>query len=312
MSTSLYWLQLGGCGGDSMSLLNADSPGIVDLLTLLDIEVVWHPSLSNGSALEHRELVDQLASGERTLDVLCLEGSIIRGPGGTGMYDAIDNKPKKDLMAALAKQARFVIAVGTCASFGGIGADGETEATGAQFFKWEKGGFLGTAFTARSGLPVVNLPGCPCHCDVLAGTLTALVSGRPLPLNQHNSPLEWYGMLVHQGCTRSEYHEYRVEERAFGERGCLFFHLGCHGPLAFGPCNKVLWNRRSSKTRVGVPCIGCTRPDFPQAYPFYKTPSIEDIPLQLPEGVDRAHYLAYKGMAAAAAPERLKNRKTRV
>ncbi len=295
-----------------MSLLNAESPGIVELLTLLDVEVLWHPSLSSGSADEHRELIDQLASGERTLDVLCLEGSIIRGPGGTGMYDAIDNKPKKDLVSALAKQARFVIALGTCASFGGIGAEGETEAIGAQFLKWEKGGFLGTAFTAGSGLPVVNLPGCPCHCDVLAGTLTALVSGRPLPLDQHNSPLEWYGMLVHQGCTRTEYHEYRVEEREFGETGCLFFHLGCHGPLAFGPCNKVLWSRRSSKTRVGVPCVGCTRPDFPQAYPFYKTPSIEDIPLLLPEGVDRAHYLAYKGMAAAAAPERLKDRKTRV
>jgi len=312
MSTSLYWLQLGGCGGDSMSLLNAESPGIVELLALLDVEVLWHPSLSSGSAAEHRELIDQLASGERTLDVLCLEGSILRGPGGTGMYDTIGNKPKKDLMAGLAKRARYVIALGTCASFGGIGADGETEATGAQFLKGEKGGFLGAAFTAGSGLPVINLPGCPCHCEVLAGTLAALVSGRPLPLDQNNSPLEWYGMLVHQGCTRNEYHEYRVEEREFGETGCLFFHLGCHGPLAFGPCNKALWNRRSSKTRVGVPCVGCTRPDFPQAYPFYKTPSIEDIPLQLPEGVDRAHYLAYKGMAAAAAPERLKDRKTSV
>ncbi|NOY14248.1 MAG: NADH:ubiquinone oxidoreductase, partial [Deltaproteobacteria bacterium] len=79
--------------------------------------------------------------------------------------------------------------------------------------------------------------------------------------------------------------------------------------LTSGPCNKLLWNRRSSKTNVGVPCVGCTDPGFPQPYPFFATPNIADVPLELPAGVDRAHYLAYKGMAAAAAPARLKKRK---
>jgi hydrogenase small subunit len=86
--------------------------------------------------------------------------------------------------------------------------------------------------------------------------------------------------------------------------------MGCHGPLVTGPCNKILWNRRSSKTRVGVPCFGCTRPDFPQHYAFFETRNIEGIPIDLPDGVSRAHYMAYKGMAAAAAPKRLLKRKT--
>lgn len=312
MSTTLYWLQCGGCGGDSMSLLGLESPDLIELLRLLDIEVLWHPSLSNGSPSEHEKLTKRMLSGQQRLDILCIEGAIIRGPGATGMYDTVRGKPKKDLVAGLAKRARFVVAVGTCASFGGIGADGEVEATGTQYHKWDKGGFLGESFTTQGGLPVINLPGCPCHCDVVAGILTALISGYPIPLSQFNAPLEWYGMLVHQGCTRNEYHEYRVEENDFGEVGCLFFHMGCHGPLAYGPCNKILWNQRSSKTRVGVPCFGCTRPDFPQSYPFYETQNIEGIPVQLPDGVDRAHYLAYKGMAAAAAPKRLKERKTKI
>ena len=202
------------------------------------------------------------------------------------------------------------MAIGTCASFGGMGANSEIEATGMQFLKWEKGGFLGKKFKSKSGLPVLNLPGCPCHCDVVAGTLSALVSGIQLELSEYNTPLEWYSMMVHQGCTRNEYHEYRVEEKKFGEKGCMFFHLGCHGPLVHGPCNKLLWNKRSSKTRIGVPCFGCTRPDFPQQYPFFETRNIEDIPLELPDGISRAHYLAYKGMAAAAAPKRLITRKT--
>ena len=295
-----------------MSLFSAESPDIIELFGLIDIEVLWHPSLSNGGPSQHQRLVEALLSGEQPLDILCIEGAVIRGPGGTGMYDTFDKNPKKDLIAGLAKQAHFIVGVGTCAAFGGIGADGEVEATGLQFHKGKKNGFLGEAFRTRSGLPVINLPGCPCHCDIVAGTLTALVSGVSLPLSEYNTPLQWYGTLVHQGCVRNEYHEYRVEEEDFGEKGCLFFHLGCQGPLTHGPCNKLLWNRRSSRTYVGVPCIGCTRPDFPQPYPFFKTRNIAGIPMELPEGVDRAHYLAYKGMAAAAAPERLKKRNTRV
>jgi len=251
-------------------------------------------------------------SGEQPLDFLCIEGAIIRGPGGTGYYQTLTGRPKKDIVAGLAHRAKYILAVGTCASFGGIGADGQTEATGLQFHKHTKGGFLGEAFTTGSGSPVINLPGCPAHGEVVAGTLMALCADIPLQLSSYNTPLEWYGMLVHQGCVRNEYHEYRIEEADFGDKGCLFFYMGCRGPIAHGPCNKLLWNRRSSKTRVGVPCLGCTEPDFPQAHPFFQTPSIEDVPLVLPDGVDRAHYLAYKGMAAAAAPERLRQRKTRV
>ncbi len=312
MNRTLYWLQCGGCGGDSMALLGMDAPDLVELLGILQLELLWHPSLSNGRPASHRSLLEGLLSGEQRLDILCVEGTVIRGPGGTGMYDTYDGKPKKDLLAGLAKRAQWVVAVGTCASFGGIGADGETEATGLQFLKRTKGGFLGETFLSGGGVPVVNLPGCPCHHDVVAGTLAAVCLGKTLPLNEYNSPLEWYGMLVHQGCVRNEYHEYRVEERDFGEKGCLFFYKGCRGPVAYGPCNKLLWNRRSSKTRAGVPCLGCTEPEFPQPYPFFQTRAIADVPLDLPAGVDRAHYLAYKAMAAAAAPDRLKNRQTRV
>ncbi len=312
MSLNLFWLQSGGCGGDTMSLLSAESPDFLEALDLLDIRVLWHPSLSNSRAADIAGRLDRLVSGEESLDILCVEGAVIRGPGGTGMYDTFRSRPKKDVIAGLAKRAAYVVAVGTCASYGGIGADGAVEATGMQFSKWTKGGFLGESFAARSGNPVINLAGCPAHCEVTLGVLSEIASGQPLELDQYHRPLPWYGMLVHQGCTRNEYHEYRVEEKDFGERGCLFFYKGCHGPLVYGPCNKVLWNRRSSKTRVGVPCFGCTRPDFPQTYPFFETQNIEGVPTELPNGVKRAHYMAYKGMAAAAAPERLQARKTSI
>lgn len=310
MSTTLFWMQAGACSGDSMSLLNAEAPDLATGLRLLDVELLWHPSLSPHSLVERHRLMERLASGEQRLDVLCVEGAVIRGPGGTGMYDTFDGKPKKDIISTLAHKAGVVVAIGTCSSFGGIASEGEVEGTGLQFHKAVKGGFLGADFVAKGGLPVINLAGCPVHCDVVVGALGALVAGVVPALDALHRPLDWYGMVVHQGCTRNEYHEYRVEDKQFGERGCLFFHLGCHGPLTYGPCNKLLWGRRSSKTRVGCPCHGCTQPDFPRPHPFFKTRNIEGIPLDLPDGVKRAHYMVYKGMAAVASPERLKNRET--
>ena len=312
MTYSLYWLQAGACSGDSMSLLSAESPDLVEALGFFGIDVLWHPSLSNISAWDHENLLAAILTGKKNLDILCVEGAAIMGPDNTGMFDTVNGKPKKDLIAALAKQAKLVVAVGTCASFGGIPAAGEAAGTGLQFLRREKGGLLGADFKTKSGLPVINLPGCPSQSDVLLSTLAASLSGVDLPLNEFNSPLEWYGVLVHQGCTRNEYHEYRVEEQDFGEKGCLFFHMGCRGPLVYGPCNKILWNKRNTKTRIGVPCFGCASPDFPSRDRFFFTKNIEGVPLTLPEGVERAHYLAYKDMAAVAAPKRLTERKTKV
>lgn len=309
---SLFWMQCGGCGGDTMSFLNADSPDLIELFDTLGINLLWHPSLSTLSPAAQNDLIEELIQGEQPLDILVVEGAIIRGPASTGMFDTRNGHPKKDLVSTLAKRARHVVAAGTCAAFGGIGTDTEIKATGLQFLKKEAGGLLGKEFRSGSGMPVINLAGCPCHPEVIAGTLTALANGQAPELDEFNRPLDWYGMTVHQGCTRNEYHEYRVEEWDFAQRGCLFFHKGCHGPLADGPCNKVLWNGRSSKTRAGVPCFGCTSPNFPTPSPFFETRNIEGVPIELPKGISRAHYLVYKGMAAAAAPDRLKKRETKI
>ena len=250
---TLYWLQSGGCGGDTWSLFNSELPHLAEFFEVLNIEVLWHASISNIGVADRQLLHEAILSGKRKLDILCVEGSVIRGPSGTGMFDTLFGRPKKDLLAALAKKARYVLAVGTCSSFGGVGADGEIEATGLQFHKWDSGGFLGKKFRSGSGMPVINLPGCPCHPGVVTGAIQTVISEGALDLTPYNMPLEWYGTMVHQGCTR---------------------------------------------------------PDFPQQYPFFKTRNIEGIPIELPDGVNRAHYMAYKGIAAAAAPQRLKLRKT--
>lgn len=76
--TSLFWLQCGSCGGDTMSLLNVESPDLVDLVELVDslgIKLLWHPSLSVLSPQAQGKLIENLIEGEQALDILVVEGS---------------------------------------------------------------------------------------------------------------------------------------------------------------------------------------------------------------------------------------------
>jgi len=308
---NMYWLQAGGCSGDSMSVLNMDSPDLFSQLSTLGIDVLWHPSLSTISPLEHNTLIEDILADRVSLDIFCLEGNVVMGPDESGMFDTFRGKPKKDLIMALAAKAKNIIAVGTCASFGGFGSHfgDELGGIGLQQHHEKKGGFLGENFQTTIGNGVINLPGCPIHPKALEFVLSMISRDLPIELDKNATPKAYYHNTVHQGCTRNEHHEYRVEESIFGEEGCMFFHLGCKGPTTHASCNKYLWNDVNSKTRAGVPCFGCTDVTFPHAAPFFETANIAGTPQFLPEGVDRAYYLAYKDMAAAAAPERLKIKK---
>ena len=305
---TLFWLQSGGCSGDTLSILNMEDPDLFSQFQRLGIEVLWHPSLSNHSPVEQDQLIESIIAGETKLDLFCLEGNVVTGPDNSGLFDTFRGKAKKNIIEQLAQKADCVIAVGTCACFGGLGSNTEDEmdGIGLQYHHNDMTGYLGSDFRSANGLPVVNLPGCPIHPKALELTLNLYVQELPLELDELNRPKVYYGITVHNGCTRNVSHEFRLEDTNFGEDGCLFFNLGCKGPTTHASCNKYLWNNQSSKTRAGVPCFGCTRPDFPMLEPFFETEQIAGTPLELPEGVDRAHYLAYKDMAAEAAPIHLR------
>ncbi len=249
--------------------------------------------------------------GEQALDMLCVEGSDRPRARRHGHVRHLRGRPKKDVAprwrAARSRGGRRHLRL-----LRRRGRRAEIEATGLQFHKRKPGGFLGEEFRSRAGLPVINLPGCPAHPEVVAETLAALVQGVPLALDALQTPAEWYGLTVHQGCTRNEYHEYRVEERDFGESGCLFFHLGCRGPLVHG-------RRATSSSGTAAPArpasacraSACTEPDFPQPAPVLRDRGTWwACRWTCSTGSTAPHYLAYKGMAAAAAPLRLSTRET--
>jgi Ni,Fe-hydrogenase I small subunit len=70
MRPNLYWLQCGGCGGDTMSMLSADSPNIAEATISIGIDVLFHPSFSALTPARHLRLLDDLTGGTLRLDFL--------------------------------------------------------------------------------------------------------------------------------------------------------------------------------------------------------------------------------------------------
>ncbi|ABD10459.1 hydrogenase [Frankia sp. B2] len=313
--SSVLWFQGGACSGNTMSFLNADEPNVVDLITDFGLELLWHPSLGLENGAQARELFTDCARGERPVDIFVFEGSVIRGPNGTGGFDVFAERPMQDWVRELAARAQVVVAIGDCACWGGIPATAPnpTDSTGLQFHKRERGGFLGPDFRSRSGLPVVNIPGCPAHPDWITQIIVALATGRAadIALDELHRPRTFFTTFTQTGCTRAEYFEYKQSTLAFGDgtrKGCLFYEFGCRGPMTHSPCNRILWNRQSSKTRAGMPCIGCTEPEFPffdlAPGTIFRTRKVGGlIPREVPAGSGHLGYLAHAAAARIVAPQ---------
>ena len=308
---NVLWLQGGACSGNTMSFLNAEEPSVCDLVTDFGINVLWHPSLGLELGDNLQRLLHNCLSGETPLDILVFEGSIINAPNGTGEWNRFADRPMKDWVQALAGVAKFVVAVGDCATWGGIPATAPnpTQSEGLQFLKRKAGGLLGIEYKSQAGFPVINIPGCPAHPDWITQILVAIATGRldDITLDEFNRPQTFFKSFTQTGCTRNIHFAYKASSDEFSQRtGCLFYDLGCRGPMTHSSCNRILWNRVSSKTRAGMPCLGCTEPEFPfhdlAPGTVFKTQTIMGVPKELPTGVNKKDYALLTVVAKDAMP----------
>ncbi len=310
---NLLWLQSGGCGGCSLSLLGAESPDLLTALEAAGIRLLWHPSLSEASGTALRELLQDIVDGGTRLDLLCLEGAVLRGPHGSGHFHRLagSGRPMQEWIDRLARRAGHVLAVGSCAAFGGIVTAGGNpgEACGLQYQGAERGGLLGEAFRARGGLPVINVAGCPTHPNWVTETLAQLGAGRLRgeDLDALARPRSYTDQLVHHGCPRNEYYEFKASAERPSQLGCLMEHLGCLGTQSHADCNTRPWNGEGSCLRGGYACINCTAPGFEEpGHPFAETPKIAGIPVGLPTDMPKAWFVALASLSKAATPRRLR------
>ncbi len=313
MTLNVLWLQAGGCGGCSMSLLGADTVDFPAWLRGNGIDLLWHPALSMAQERDLPDLMQDCLLGRVRLDALCIEGALLRGPHGSGRFHVLAGTdiPMIKWVADLAGVAQHVVAVGSCAAWGGISASGAnaTDACGLQHEDQRPGGLLGPHFRSRTGLPVINVAGCPTHPGWVADSLMALAAGwiRPDDLDALGRPRFYADQLVHHGCTRNEYYEYKASAAKPSDLGCTMENMGCKGTQAHADCNTRLWNGDGSCTRAGYACISCTEPGFQSpGHPFHLTPKLAGIPIGLPIDMPKAWFVALTSLSKSATPKRVK------
>jgi ferredoxin hydrogenase small subunit len=124
-------------------------------------------------------------------------------------------------------------------------------------------------------------------------------------------PRLYADQLVHHGCRRNEYYEYKASAEQPSDLGCLMEHMGCKGTQAHADCNARLWNGEGSCTRGGYACISCTEPGFQNpGHPFHSTPKIAGIPIGLPTDMPKAWFVALASLSKSATPKRVKQNAT--
>jgi len=243
------WLEAAGCSGNIISFLNGENPGLMYALTSL-IDLKYSNTLM---ANEGERAYEKFLSTLNGDFILIVDGAI--STIEDGKYNIIANYKGKRITALEAalragEKAKFVMAAGTCASFGGVSAASPNPSGSKSISEVLK----------RS---VINLPGCPCHPDWVIGVLAHIISYGMPHLDELNRPVMFYGSTIHDNCTRRGYFEKKIFAKKLGEKGCMF-KLGCRGPVTKADCPRRKWNGYVNwPIGNNSPCIGCAQPNFP-------------------------------------------------
>ncbi|TMM56699.1 hydrogenase expression protein HypE [Maribacter algarum] len=286
-----FWIAGGSCDGCSIATVGATSPSVENLLngTIPGAAkvILHHPVLAVNAGEAFIEPFRLAAKGElgAPFVVLC-EGSIMDESlaAETGGYwsglgaDEDENGdpqpiPSSSWVTRMSVHAAAVIAVGTCATWGGVPAAANNPTNAASVMD-----LLGEDYRSILGLPVVNIPGCAPQGDNITETIAAVLlflNGlAPLPEFDELGRPQWlFDETVHRGCTRAGFYEEGTFAEEHGDKECLV-EIGCWGPVVQCNINKRgAINNAGGCMNVGAPCIGCTMPGFPDSFaPFYKTP----------------------------------------
>lgn len=254
----VIWLQGQSCSGCSVSILNADHPDPVTLLTRY-IALQFHGTLSTATGQIGMQVLN--AGIDKGGYILVVEGAV---PAGMPKACVIGHEPFVEQLKRAAKGAVAIVAVGSCASFGGIPA-AENNPTGASSV---------AEYLSNNGVtqPVIAIPGCPVHPDWLVGTLVHVLKFGIPKLNSNGSPVVFFDRLIHDQCPRFADYEREHFAQHFSDKGC-FFKLGCLGPVTHADCPTRLWNSGTNFCiNAGSPCIGCSSKVFAQkkSLPFFR------------------------------------------
>ena len=277
---SVIWLSFQECTGCTESLTRSHAPKIEDLIFDY-ISLDYHHTLQAAAgygAEQAREAAMKLHHGNY---LLVVDGSVPLAMDGA--CSTIAGRTNLDILQETVAGAAAVIAIGTCATFGGLPAarPNPTQAVGVDELMQH-----GKVPQRR----LINIPGCPPLPIAISSVIAHFLAYDRFPLlDEQKRPLAFYGNTVHERCSR--YHFYQQEKFAetFDDEGarkgwCLY-KLGCKGPTTHNACSIYKWNGgTSSPIESGHGCIGCSEPGFWDQGPFYT--SLDNVVLAASGEVD--------------------------
>jgi len=256
---SVIWLPFQECTGCTESITRSHGATIESLIfEAISLDYQHTLQAAAGEAAERAR--QKAMKDSRGQYLLIVDGSI---PTGNPGYSTIAGHDNRSILEEAAKGAAAIVALGSCAAFGGIpGAN--PNPTGAV-----------SVSDLVKDRAVVNVPGCPPIPMVITAVLAQFLTFGTLPdLDIHGRPTAFFGQTIHDRCYRRPFYEQGKFAETFDDEGarkgwCLF-KLGCKGPITYNACATVKWNAGTSfPIESGHPCLGCSEPGFWDKGGFY-------------------------------------------
>lgn len=252
---NLIWLETNGCSGNIISFLNSQNPSFEFIRQKLNISY----SNSEMYPFGKQAMENFFKTIEGNDYMLVVEGAI--STGNNGNYTIIGYYNGKyitalDAVRLASKNAKYIIAAGTCACFGGISSAPPNESESVP---------LSDVVSKR----IIKMPGCPVSGNWMASLILNLIEGTEIELDPLGRPLYLYGYTIHDLCERRSFFQRNIFAKKPGDIGC-YLKIGCIGPSTKAPCPYTKWNGYI-KWPIGVnsQCIGCASKNFPN-YNFFK------------------------------------------
>ena len=283
---SAIWLHFQECTGCTESLLRAEHPTLEKLI--LDvISLDYHETLFAAAGHQVEEARLKAMAEHKGQYVLVVEGAIPTRDGG--IYCKIGGKTAIDLLKECATDAAAVIAIGSCASWGGMPST-DPNPTGA------------SSASQVLGKPVVTIPGCPPNpYNFLSSVVHYLTFGALPAVDPLGRPKFAYSRLVHENCERRAHFDAGRFALEFGDdahrHGFCLYKLGCKGPETYANCPTIQFGDMGAGTwpvGCGHPCIGCTEQGIGFQKPIHAVAKMKNIQ----PGVFLPGVIEQKGMGA--------------
>ena len=247
----VIWISAQECTGCTESLLRSTHPTL-DQLILDSISIYYHEALSAGAGHQAEAYKHASMQANKGKYILVVDGSIPTKDGG--IYCKVANKTILEHVQEAVADAGAIIAIGSCAAWGGIPAS-RPNPTGAKGLN-----------EIIKDKPIINIPGCPPNPYNFLSTILYILTFERLPeLDSKGRPKFAYGQLIHENCERRPHYDAGRFAIEFGDEGhrqgwCLY-KMGCKGPETYANCPAILFGEVGSgawPVGTGHPCIGCT------------------------------------------------------